>query len=340
MLDRISQRLLTLLQLTRMALVFTAVSNSLCSYLLAVSFDVSNNPQATLWSSLNWGAIACVALVSIGLYGFGMSLNDIIDRRRDRQIASHRPLPSGRIRVLTAHLVCAALILMALSAGAVYAKIADHGWQSFVLLLWTGFLITFYDFAGKYLVAPGLLTLGFIRLFHAIIPAPQLACVWHPLLLFTHVAILSTIAYHWEQKRPPLTPIHWVTVFTGVLGVDLLAVALVWTRRPDSLRLVPGLLLPVVLAGVFAFLAWRIWATRSSTRQAGQTLMLAGLLWLIVYDAAFALVYLNWKYATVVLLLLPVSYLLVQSMRWWAKLVMISQPPEFKRMRTGPEIPK
>ena len=49
--------------------------------------------------------VLVVALISIGLYGFGMSLNDLIDRRRDRQLAPHRPLPSGRIGVVTAPVV-------------------------------------------------------------------------------------------------------------------------------------------------------------------------------------------------------------------------------------------
>ena len=43
-----------------------------------------------------------------------------------------------------------------------------------LLVLWTGLLVAFYDLAGKYLVALGLLSLGLIRFFHAVIPAPQL----------------------------------------------------------------------------------------------------------------------------------------------------------------------
>ena len=34
-----------------------------------------------------------------------------------------------------------------------------------------------HDLAGKYLVAPGLLSLGLIRFFHATVPAPQLPLV-------------------------------------------------------------------------------------------------------------------------------------------------------------------
>ena len=66
-------------------------------------------------------------------------------------------------------------------------------------------------------------------------------------------------------------------------------------------------------------------------REAGQTLMLYGLLWLIVYDACFVAVYVNYLAALFMLLLLPVAYFSVQLMRWWSKLVVASHRPEYKR---------
>src|SRR5438067_1721994 len=136
-------------------------------------------------------SIAQIVSFSTGLYGFGMSLNDIIDRRRDRLLAAHRPLPSGRIGVNAAHLICSMLILLALLAGAAYSQLSGQGWISMLLVIWTAMLIVFYDLAAKYLVALGLLSLGLIRFFHAVIPAPQLPLVWHPLLLLNHVTLVS-----------------------------------------------------------------------------------------------------------------------------------------------------
>jgi hypothetical protein len=66
--------------------------------------------------------------------------------------------------------------------------------------------------------------------------------------------------------------------------------------------------------------------------------MLTGLLWLIVYDSAFVGVYVGWRYALVLLVLLPMSYLMVQFMRWWSKLLSLSQPPEYKRVRSTAEV--
>jgi hypothetical protein len=61
--------------------------------------------------------------------------------------------------------------------------------------------------------------------------------------------------------------------------------------------------------------------------------MLAGLLWLIVYDASFVAGYVSYAAAGAILLLLPVAYLSVVLMRWWAKLILLSQRPEYQRAR-------
>ena len=335
MLGLLSQRVLSVLQLTRMALVFTAIADSQCELLLWARSNAA--PGQSILEYLDLHRIAAMVIVSAGLYGFGMSLNDIIDRRRDRQVAAHRPLPSGRIGVIAAHVICVLLALAALLAGGYYMTRLPHGWLSLLLVIWTGLLIGFYDYAGKYLVAPGLLSLGLIRFFHALIPAPGIPLLWHPLLLLNHVTLLSTVAYLWEEKRPSLTRLHWWTVLGGLAGVDLLAIAAVWWRRrsaggfSQALWMDSGLLVPIAAAGLFVLLAVLIYRYSSSRRQAGQTLMLYGLLWLIVYDASFAAGYVNWLAGGALLLLLPVAYLSVRLMRWWSWLVAVSQRPAFKR---------
>lgn len=334
----LSHRLLSALQLTRMALVFTAIADASAALLLWADQHAGANDSYRIYITPRH--TLCAVLVSVGLYGYGMSLNDIIDRRRDQQIAADRPLPSGRIGLLSAHFICAALGALAIIAGLNLAQFPNSGVLSLILLVWTGALITFYDFAGKYLVAPGLLTLGLVRFFHATIPAPQLPLLWHPLLLLNHVAIISTIAYAWEQKRPALTRIHWWTVLGGLGVADLMCILLVYVRRHErmggfaaSLEVEKGLLLPVAAVAGFILLAMLIRFRSADIRSAGRNLMLAGLLWLIVYDASFVAGYVDWIPAVVLLLLLPVAYLSVLLMRWWAKLLLLSQKPEYQRAR-------
>src|SRR5439155_8246491 len=176
--------------------------------------------------------------------------------------------------------------------GGYFAFIVEHHrLMSFLLVVGTGLLIGFYDGAGKYLVGLGLLSLGFIRFCHAVIPAPDVPLLWHPLLLLNHVTILSTVAYHWEEKRPPLTRGHWVAVLGGLLAVDAVLIAFVAGRHegwpPPPLRVGWQLLVPLAAVLAFVVIAWVIRRRSETSREAGQKLMLYGLLWLIVYDACF-----------------------------------------------------
>jgi hypothetical protein len=332
--------LLSALQLTRMALVFTAVSNTLCSLLLLARMRAG--PAGEYNDHLIWHRALAVALMSVGLYGFGMSLNDIIDRRRDRQLAAHRPLPSGRIGIATAHTICVLLFLLALGAVFYIASSSAAGDMTLLLFAWTATLITFYDFAGKYLVWPGLLTLGLIRFFHAVIPAPQLPLVWHPLLLLNHVTILSAACYQLEKKRPPLTRLHWWMMFGGLALADVVCVMSVWWRRQhrfapgtfaQNLWVKPALIYPVLAGLLFIAIAILIRKRNADPRAAGQKIMLAGLLWLIVYDVSFVAGYVGIIPAALLLLFAPAAYFSIQLMRWWANLLSLSQRPAFQRAR-------
>ena len=108
------------------------------------------------------------------------------------------------------------------------------------LVVFTGAMIVFYDFAAKYLVPLGLLSLGLIRFFHATIAAPNLPVFWHPLLLMNHVTIVSTIAYYWEHKRPALRRRHFWSVVAGLATFDLLAVGAFWWRWRINRSAFPG----------------------------------------------------------------------------------------------------
>jgi 4-hydroxybenzoate polyprenyltransferase len=336
-----SQRLLPVFQLTRMALVFTALADSGCELMLWAKQRAWMN-HGVLWDELDPKQCIALALVSIGLYGFGMSLNDIIDRRRDRQISPQRPLPSGRIGLGTAHVVCALLAVLALFGGEIYKAVTPDAGLSLWLVVFTGALIVFYDFAAKYLVPLGLLSLGLIRFFHAAIAAPNLPVLWHPLLLMNHVTLVSTLAYYWEHKRPALRRTHWWSMVAGLILLDVLAVGLIWWRRHNVrvafpggiLTIRPGLIGPAAAAIVFAVIA--VWIRRRSanSRAAGQALMLTGLMWLIVYDASFVVGFVGIPEGIMVLMFLPVTYCAVIIMRWWSRMILLSQRPEFKRVET------
>ena len=324
-------RLLTLLQFTRIALVFTAVGDGWAAMLLH---------RRAEGGEISIAYAAAVTIASIALYSFGMALNDLIDRRRDSQLAPGRPLPSGRISVRTARIVCFGLALIALLAGTAIVVIHPDQWLSLPILVVTLELIVFYDFAGKYLVAPGLITLGLVRGVHAMIASPELAVPWHPLVLMVHVTALSTVCYHLEGKRPRLTLRHWLAVSGGLAICIAAALAVPLSRRGGStmslltlLWVRPGLLYVAAAAVTFVAFAIAIRIRHRDPRQAGRQIMLYGLLWLIVYDASFVAGYVGRGPALIILALLPLAWLSVQAMRAWSKLVELSQRPQYQRAR-------
>lgn len=331
-------RLLTLLQFTRIALVFTAVGDGWAAMLL--QRRATGTPITVAYA-------VAVTAASVALYTFGMTLNDLIDRRRDSQLAPGRPLPSGRISVRSARIVCVGLAVVALAAGGGIVAIRPEQWASLPVLAATLGLIAFYDFAGKYLVAPGLLTLGLVRGMHAAIAAPELSIPWHPLVLLVHVTILSTVCYRLEGKRPRLTKRHWMMVMAGLAAAVAIFIAGPLSRGVFShgalshggvrwttaLWVRPALLYVAAAAVTFVAFAIALRVRHPDPRQAGRQIMLYGLLWLIVYDSSFVGGYVGRWQAMCVLALLPLALLSVQAMRAWSKLVELSQRPQYQRAR-------
>lgn len=336
----IPRRLLAILQLTRSALVFTAISNASAALLLRAK---EMNPEGFVFEQFDWVSAIYMLMVSVGLYGFGMSLNDVIDRRRDATMAADRPLPSGRLPVAFAKAICALLLSLALAGGILLSQRQGEprlGQMTLLLLMGVTGLICFYDFAGKYLLSLGLLTLGFIRFFHATIADPTVSQPWHPLLLLNHVTIVSSIAYAWEQKRPLLTRRHVVFVGLGLLAFNALLISLLAYRRMartgnwlDDLSISSALALPALSVVLFVLIGLSIRAGRNrrDARAAGRMFMLVGLLWLIVYDASFVAGHVGLLPAAILLLLLPVSWTSVKLIRAWAAIVALSDRPKYLR---------
>jgi hypothetical protein len=102
----------------------------------------------------------------------------------------------------------------------------------------------------------------------------------------------------------------------------------------DILSIHQALLGPLCAVLVFVFLAILIRRRHANEREAGQTLMLSGLLWLIVYDASFVTEYAGVREGILILMLLPMAYFSVIVMRWWSTLILLSQKPTFKRVET------
>jgi 4-hydroxybenzoate polyprenyltransferase len=334
-LRQLSRRLLAAVQFTRFAMVFTAVSNAQAALLLLA--ERYRLPDQTLSDAVRTPQMIVMAVLSIGLYGFGMCLNDLVDRRRDASMAADRPLPSGRLGLATARLLCVAMLALACGSAIAYVPFSLNGVLSIILTAGVISLILFFDLAGKYIVPLGLVTLGLIRVFHVAIATPSFSIVWHPLILMNHVILVSTLTYWLEDKRPTLTRKHVRFVVLITLALDLALLALLLWRRGDYTLYQMGLnseLLPPAGAVIaFAGVAWGIVAWARDRRTAGRRLTQVGLLWLIIYDATFVASSVSWKAALCLLSLVPLAWIAVKICELLARLGDMSARPQYIRAR-------
>src|SRR4051794_28723476 len=229
-------RILALLQLTRAALAFTAIADAWAVLLLRSPGE----PPPERWLIIL--QMLVMAVVSFGLYGFGMALNDLLDARRDRIFAPRRPIPSGRIKPRRALIIALLLLMAAFLASAFLTRVSvwtrsgpihtrDIIPFSFFFTLATAALIVFYDATSKYLGGLGLVTLGAIRALHCLIGNPRTPLLFLSMILLTHVIVISTISYRLENKRPRLNKGDILTVVLGILIGNGVMLWYIVTRR-------------------------------------------------------------------------------------------------------------
>lgn len=140
--------LATWARFTRFRLSPSALSNFAVGMLIA-----NGGSLGALIEPVALGSLVMVWLI----YLFGMGLNDLADRERDRSIHPDRPLPSGAISVGTAK---AALWVLLLSAWAIAATIGVHASVTLGALT---VAILVYDLKGKVHPVLGPVTMGAIR---------------------------------------------------------------------------------------------------------------------------------------------------------------------------------
>jgi len=301
-----ARTIVPLLQLTRLAMVFTALSNIWLVVLWSHQVERAGRGRWQLWE-----ALGLTAGVAIGMYVFGMVLNDVMDARRDRLFAPQRPIPSRRITMTSSLAVALTGLLLALLCALAL------GVSNTLLCLLCAGLVVFYNAAGKYLPAIGLISLGLVRAAHMLIGDPGLEFCWPVWLTFTHVVTISAIAYRLERKRPILIAHE---VWAIAIGWAFWTLAMVfWMAQRDGLTPSGGatwvwvgpIAAGVLFLGVMFFLIQHL----GPTPEAGRAIMRWGLAWLIVYDGAWFASLGYWREAAIFAALLLATLAGVQLIR-------------------------
>lgn len=320
------QRILRLVQLGRIELIFSVISNTWLMILLARKIETSRGvgPAMTVGSLAL--ALGLGAAVATGLAIYGLALNDAFDARHDRAFSPERPIPAGAIS-LTTVIVLGVLGLL----GAVLAT-AFLGLGSTVLCVIAAIAILFYNITGKFFPAVGIMLLGLIRALNMFIPYPWVEFAWPIWLTMTHVMICAVVVHVLEGKRPRLHGPDWWGLCAGWTFWTLTLVTWMSWRNQGAPGLVqgrPGLWLgPLIAAGLFALVSWynlraKMRPLRARRAAAGAFLRLS-MLWLILYDAVWLLSAGFYGPGCLLLLLFTVAWSLVQFV---AALTHLAAPP-------------
>ncbi len=281
------------LTLTRPANLVTAIADVLAGMAIAHYF-LTPEPAA---APIGW-----LALATVGLYGGGVVFNDVFDAELDAIERPERPIPSGIVSKRAAVLWGSVLLLIGVAASFMVNPIAG------LLAIGIAVASLVYDRYGKHHSWLGPLNMGLCRglnllLGVSIIPEQLLPYLWVGLVPVAYIAAITMISRG---------EVHGGS--SGVLRVAGLLYALV-IGSVGALAQVRGQLgtaMPfLLLFGYYIFPPlWR--AVREPVGRNIGLAVRAGVISLIVMNAAWVAAFANFPLAMLVFCLLPLSRLLAK----------------------------
>ena len=297
------QKLKGYLRLMRPANVVTAVSDILAGVCIAGYFALTGNINFSVMP------VFWLCLSTACLYAGGVVLNDVLDARLDAVERPERPIPSGLIKKRNAALFGALLLLSGmLAAGLVQAVFFSI---SFYIAVGIAAASVLYDGWGKHHGWLGPLNMGLCRGLNLAlgisVVAPILSAVWYvcfvPVVYIAAVTAISRGEVHGGQKR--------VLYFAALLyGAVLFCIAGIAYKNN---HLLPAL--PFILLFSIQILQPLFQAIHDPVGPKIGKAVKAGVLALILMNAAWAAAFGFWYVGLGMLLLLPLSMRLA---RWFA----------------------
>ncbi|MDX1682204.1 MAG: hypothetical protein R3336_03695 [Phycisphaeraceae bacterium] len=239
-------------------------------------------PAADTWSIT---ALLAAVIAGLGLHGFGMVFNDLIDLRRDRQLRPDRPVAAGRVRASTAAMAGTASLVIGLLAAAWLGL----GAMVAAVLIAGGLL--FYNAAGKFLPATAAMTLGLARVGVMLLPDPTTEHLYPLWLAMSHTVAAAAITARLTPGQRALGNQHaWI--LCGMWVFFSMALLLVDSLRDNSGSIAGAQawpLLALLAAGFAALATWHVRRRLGGRAGAGETARFfrIAVLWLILYDVAW-----------------------------------------------------
>jgi len=192
--------------------------------------------------------LLAMSVVSLGLFVFGVAMNDVLDRKQDRAFVTERP---GRW-LLSVQWLAALAVVSLLAALAAASQFGRSGMM--VAGLAAGGIVA-YNVLAKFIPAFGFVSLGAIGALHMLVPDQHPGVLLPFWFSMTFTAIVAGIVHRLRQKRPAAT-VRGMLVATALWAAW--SAVLTWWIAPQTLDPMIGFDHPSkgILAAVILLIAF------------------------------------------------------------------------------------
>lgn len=278
------------LQLTRPANIVTAIADILAGMAIArFSFEA----DTAYW----------LVLSTVGLYGGGVVLNDVFDAKLDAVERPERPIPSGKVPLQSAAFMGISLLVLGVVSAGLFSLLSAE------IALIVALLTVLYNRFAKHSPVFGPLTMGLCRggnllLGMSVLDSSLSEWGWLALVPIAYIGAITLISQdevHGGKRRSLYIA---ASLYTSVHAIQFLVAA----NQGNGAM---ALLLIALHALLVGLPLWK--ALQNPVGPNIGKAVKAGVLSLIVMDAAWCIAFGNWPVALGVLLLLPLSILLARA---------------------------
>lgn len=276
------------LELTRPANVITALTDIMAGMAIVGFLFV--------WKDYSIQPLILLGFSTMCLYAGGVVFNDVFDRELDSLERPERALPSGRISLQAA--VAGGLFLLILGIFLAFKQSLLSGYVAIIITL----LALFYDWKGKHMTYFGPINMGLCRAFNLLLGMSvyELGVIeqgqWMILPLIYIAAI--TMVSRGEVHGSTSWPIAAAAFFFLIIHAAQLSLAI----KLEQWMAIPFIILHITLIFRPLIQAYQ----HPVGPNIGKTVK-AGVLSLIVMNAAWVSISGQWMIALAVLALLPIS---------------------------------
>ncbi|KAA5538788.1 UbiA-like protein EboC [Adhaeribacter rhizoryzae] len=292
------------LVLMRPANIITAIADIMLGFAASGSVTLLMQQGAFTAAHPQLQLLYWLIAATIGLYGGGVVFNDVFDAELDRVERPERPIPSGSASRVSATVVGAALLILGIAAAFQVSVLSG------ALAVLVAVLALVYDAVGKHHAILGPINMGACRggnLLLGISAVPAAVSVyWYlaliPIIYITAITVISRGEVHGGNKKILLGALFlYFLVIGSILG-------LAWLPQYQILYAMPFLLL-------FTYLIFPPLLKAINTLEAQHIrfAVKAGVIALIMLDAAIAAGFAGWFYGLLILALFPVSRFLAKQ---------------------------